>query len=251
MITLERYSQRDSRWSQQKLGTSTLTIGDYGCAITCIAMMARVRPDKVNNIMVSSGAFHQNALVKWAPVSGLFGLSFQTQGEYYPRIAEVSGLSGFAQHFVLVMNKDILWDPWDGKEKTWGNSGYSFKSWRHLRIIEKVVLNETPMTIQDARILIEDISKERARTDSITDKRQNMFVDVEVYAQRYLNEPAKRPILQELYQNIDDILEKQGFTHYELKSHAYRKGYDDKTKLTLEVLRDAEKVIKEGIDKVK
>ena len=138
MITLERYSQRDSRWSQQKLGTSTLTIGDYGCAITCIAMMARVRPDKVNNIMVSSGAFHQNALVKWAPVSGLFGLSFQSQGRYYPRIAEVGGLSGFAQHFVLVMNKDILWDPWDGKEKTWGNSGYSFKSWRHLRIIEKV-----------------------------------------------------------------------------------------------------------------
>ena len=36
MITL---SQRDSRWSQIKLGDSPLTVGRYGCTTTCVSML--------------------------------------------------------------------------------------------------------------------------------------------------------------------------------------------------------------------
>lgn len=31
------YSQRDPRWSDEKLGSSPLTIGRFGCTMTCIA----------------------------------------------------------------------------------------------------------------------------------------------------------------------------------------------------------------------
>jgi hypothetical protein len=50
--------QRDARWKSVLLGLSKdSTIGQYGCLVTCFAMLAGVDPPAMNRAMISNGAF--------------------------------------------------------------------------------------------------------------------------------------------------------------------------------------------------
>lgn len=49
---MQLFSQRDSQWSQMKLGTSNLTLGRYGCTTVCLSMLSSyftptLTPDQV------------------------------------------------------------------------------------------------------------------------------------------------------------------------------------------------------------
>jgi hypothetical protein len=58
---LEQYDvmgQRDPQWSGHLLGNSaTSTIGGYGCLVTCMAILAGCRPDRMNDGLRASGGF--------------------------------------------------------------------------------------------------------------------------------------------------------------------------------------------------
>lgn len=220
---MNQFSQRDPRWSSHKLGTSRLTIGSHGCAITCIAMMTDATPPSVNATLIKGGGYVAGNLVSWRRAGQLTGLDYDDKSDYYPRIAEVGGLAGFDQHFVVVVSPDTIIDPWDGQKKSWRSSGYTFRGWRHLRQPSQPT-NEKPMTTQEAKIMIEAYAKERARTDAITDTKKQLHVDVEYWAKQYLATPAKRPVFDGLNGNIDDIMNQQGFTHYELENRVYQKA---------------------------
>jgi len=52
-----RYSQQDPKWKNKLLGNSELTIGDYGCFLTCFSMILEETPDKVNDRVKVFGGF--------------------------------------------------------------------------------------------------------------------------------------------------------------------------------------------------
>jgi hypothetical protein len=64
------FSQRDSRWSKNKLGSSSLTLGDAGCLVTVLSMVCRyfgkdTDPDKLNTSLVGVNGFQDQNLYKW------------------------------------------------------------------------------------------------------------------------------------------------------------------------------------------
>lgn len=61
-IPLTLFSQRDDRWKNKKLGTSNVTIGGYGCLVTCFAMVAKyygkdTDPDRLNQELIKVSGF--------------------------------------------------------------------------------------------------------------------------------------------------------------------------------------------------
>lgn len=81
------YSQRDNkRWGGKELGTCgvTTTIGNSGCAITCIAMAGASRvnncnPESMNNYLTNNGGYVRKCDVVWAKgatIDGIGGFSY-------------------------------------------------------------------------------------------------------------------------------------------------------------------------------
>ena len=59
-------SQRDPRWKDIKLGTGSTTIGQEGCLVTCLAMLAGTTPDVVNEELKRVGGYQNGNLVIWS-----------------------------------------------------------------------------------------------------------------------------------------------------------------------------------------
>lgn len=60
------YSQRDQRWAAQEIGLSGLTIGRYGCTITCLAMLASYFGQDINpGAMETLLKFTPQGLIIW------------------------------------------------------------------------------------------------------------------------------------------------------------------------------------------
>lgn len=113
------YSQRDIRWRYLRLGSSKSTIGNYGCAITCLAMLSGRAPSEINMLLLRNSGFLAGNLVIWARACALLGLSWRGQSsapQFLPTIAQVRG-AGFSCHFVVWLGNNKIIDPWDGKLK--------------------------------------------------------------------------------------------------------------------------------------
>jgi len=71
------FGQRDSRWANKPLGSSSSTLGGYGCLVSCLAMLCKyygkdTDPDKLNTALVNINGFAaasttptQKNLYKW------------------------------------------------------------------------------------------------------------------------------------------------------------------------------------------
>lgn len=123
-------SQHDSRWKNIRLGfTTNTTIGSHGCTITCIAMLADVNPDYVNERLKTVGGYANGNLVIWSKVpKALPQLQFVKRVNEYdndevkkntPCLVEANGvrIAGF-KHWVVFIGNQKMYDPWDGKEKS-------------------------------------------------------------------------------------------------------------------------------------
>lgn len=65
-----RFSQRDSKWANEKLGTSSVTIDLYGCAIASLAMVEKyfgfdTDPGRLNTLCAEKGVYAQRNLMQW------------------------------------------------------------------------------------------------------------------------------------------------------------------------------------------
>lgn len=73
------YSQRDNAWSGIKLGSSNVTIGGYGCLITCMAMLCKyygkdVNPASINQLLNQVKGYSDGNLYKWySGVPAIYG----------------------------------------------------------------------------------------------------------------------------------------------------------------------------------
>ena len=75
-FNLVRISQQDPRWKNIKLGYSDLTLGSYGCALTCVAMYLSgfdylENVASLNTKMKNVGGF-VDAAIMWSAVSLIY-----------------------------------------------------------------------------------------------------------------------------------------------------------------------------------
>jgi hypothetical protein len=139
MITIPTVSQRN--FPKDLLGTSKLSIADYGCAEDCVAVLAgRTDLPTVNDLLVKAGAIVNEqggtdnaSLINWVKVPlALPALKFVWRGWTYdntrvrdwiynkkfPVIVEVDAApigAPRSNHFVVYLGDQKLFDPWTGR----------------------------------------------------------------------------------------------------------------------------------------
>jgi hypothetical protein len=69
-LPVEAMSQNDPRWKSIRLGTSGVTIGQQGCLITCVAMVARfygydTDPARLNTWLKDHNGYSNGNLFNW------------------------------------------------------------------------------------------------------------------------------------------------------------------------------------------
>lgn len=138
-MTIQALNQRDSRWANIKLGTSTdTTIGSHGCTITCLAMAAGINPNEVNERMMRAGAYANTNLVNWTKLQAAIPwLQFEFRSYAYDNnaVKDAIAKNGYClievdfdgkittpndRHWVLYKGNGLMIDPWTGVEKSTG-----------------------------------------------------------------------------------------------------------------------------------
>lgn len=74
MAKMLHLSQRDARWSAKTIGKTSLTLGRWGCTITCISMLSSFFDcfKDPATIAKTPGLFTDQALIIWGGVKALF-----------------------------------------------------------------------------------------------------------------------------------------------------------------------------------
>ena len=75
-IPVPAFAQDDPRWSDVRLGPSTDTLGDEGCAVTSAAMVAafygiKTDPQQLNTFLTRTGGFTSDGLIHWSRVPSI------------------------------------------------------------------------------------------------------------------------------------------------------------------------------------
>lgn len=166
-------SQRDPRWASLKLGTSsTDTIGNYGCLITCFAMYVGKTPIEINDLLKANGGYQDNDLFIWSKCT-LLGLNetyvspryastpvtstilnklkgFLDQN--YPLICEIDfnpSTTTEEMHYVLLTRHegDTIYaaDPWTGVEINLDVYGGPARAIIQFRCYDKQLLPDPPI----------------------------------------------------------------------------------------------------------
>jgi hypothetical protein len=73
ILPVPAFAQDDPRWSDIRLGPSTDTLGDEGCAVTSAAMVAafygiKTDPQQLNAFLTRTGGFTGDGLIHWSRV---------------------------------------------------------------------------------------------------------------------------------------------------------------------------------------
>lgn len=122
-------SQRASQWGLIKLGFSNTYIKDYGCTITCLAMILDTTPDVVNERLKAVNGFASGNLVIWAKIEEAFpGIKINRVWSYnnddvlahVPNVlveVPAAPIGGTGSHWVVYIGNHKLNDPWTGKER--------------------------------------------------------------------------------------------------------------------------------------
>ena len=173
------FSQRDRRWSQQKLGTSALTMSDAGCAVTASASMLAswgidIDPKRLNVYLRDHGGYAETNLLVWSALEA-FGVQLEKYIHCVTTPAPISELvTDISEGFGVIalvnatpgskLNGHWVWlltlaersacivDPWQqpGYEFT-GIDRYLAKSWDTSRGIFAAAVYRKSSIIRDKR----------------------------------------------------------------------------------------------------
>ena len=134
-ISVPAFAQDDRRWSTDKLGGSTDTLGTEGCAVTSAAMVAafygiKTDPQRLNEFLTQTGGLDSEGLIDWSLVSSVapdrWELAYNGVASYEridesllagnPAIVLIPLRDG-AAHFVVIVGKEgrdyLIRDPAD------------------------------------------------------------------------------------------------------------------------------------------
>ena len=123
-ISVPAFAQDDPRWSDVRLGPSTDTLGEEGCAVTSAAMVAafygiKTDPRQMNAFLTRTGGLSDEGLIDWSRVPSIApdhlelvyngGPSYELIDSNVlagnPVIA-VFPLPGGGYHFVVIVGKE-------------------------------------------------------------------------------------------------------------------------------------------------
>jgi ABC-type bacteriocin/lantibiotic exporter with double-glycine peptidase domain len=123
-IPVPVFAQDDPRWGNVRLGPSTDTLGDQGCAVTSAAMVVafygvKTDPLQLNNFLTKAGGFSDDGLIHWRRVPAIapsyLKLAYNGYASYdlidanlltkNPVIAIIHLRDG-AYHFVVIVGKE-------------------------------------------------------------------------------------------------------------------------------------------------
>ena len=133
---LQVLGQRDPRWKNMRIGNTNLTMGDYGCLVTSLAMLKGTTPDKVNRALTKNNGFTSGGYLRHDVASKTLGIGNGARHgkDWEPThdtVAEVRmrGRNGKSyQHFVVWRTDGTILDPWTGKSES--QSKYPLVSFR-------------------------------------------------------------------------------------------------------------------------
>lgn len=148
---MKQYSQRDTKWANEKLGFGSTTIGSHGCKLTSFSMLDGRTPSELNTIFKEKGCFSSDLLddKKCAQALGwTFMLKTTDSPSTTPCIAEVdmSPAPNKQQHFVVWQGDTIL-DPWTGTERP--STTYPVASFRNF-VIKEPMKKELIESLEEA-----------------------------------------------------------------------------------------------------
>lgn len=145
-LRINVYSQRDARWANEKMSPSRLTVGNYGCLMTCLAATYRQSPATLNSYLSRYGGYTSGGLLIHtvaARFDGARGMQYAGTGRlpsnaqsvgrgirrravYIVRSLRPLG----ATHWVLVYKatsgQAYYMDPWDGTTRRVGDGWVSY-----------------------------------------------------------------------------------------------------------------------------
>lgn len=133
------FSQEDSRWAKATIGVSNSTIGDYGCALTSVAMVFRYHGIDINPQVMAKQPIFVRDLIAWPKQWRFLNLDYNSShksggleaSDYAlidkeiaagnPVIVFIKALGRGAGHYVVIHSKDangyVVHDPvmWNGQ----------------------------------------------------------------------------------------------------------------------------------------
>lgn len=124
MVTIQPLSQMDPAWKDQKLGDDpSVTIGKFGCLLTCLTMVAnsygnKETPSTLNERMKNVGGFQGPLIMPALLPNALSNIAFKryTQSRDYPApINEID--SALARDFPVIVEVDYSPNP--GLQNHW------------------------------------------------------------------------------------------------------------------------------------
>ena len=144
LFNVQLWSQRDPRWSNDRMGSSYITLGQEGCLVTCTASIMNyfgidTDPKRYNQLLSTRGGYQYPNLMYWLMPETLWagrvkrmeylwfsgGTGWETTANAIiadgrPALAQVDFVPGgvMNQHWVLLIGKinGVWWcyDPWYG-----------------------------------------------------------------------------------------------------------------------------------------
>jgi len=122
---MQRFSQKDPKWANVKLGTSNTTIGQNGCFLVSLSMLANMLPPDANKLLTDGGGYANGNMMISQKASEILGLNFHGRVNAalpYPTTPCIMETNKFApyypQHFTVYLgHDDLILDPLDGREK--------------------------------------------------------------------------------------------------------------------------------------
>lgn len=142
MLPIAPLSQRDHRWSAQRLGTvNGITIGSHGCVITDMAMLATyynhpILPDALDNILTDRNLYYDGDLFVNSSITKIFpDISFDSVVFCETNPAPIDKIKSYLnqgkpsvvalinygiRHYILAVgydgNRIFVNDPWQGDQ---------------------------------------------------------------------------------------------------------------------------------------
>lgn len=195
------YSQLDPKWKNNRIGNSNVTIGGYGCALTCVAESSKNgdNPATPADLASDRSLFTADGSILWNKAFAKIGGIAKYERRYESHLPEVkenqsllvnvSVRTSYGLHWVLWNNGKIL-DPLGGVERSldyYPVVGYNLITWdREVtsdsglenHIIQEVEKSGAFALVQDGKKRI--VSEKRAGLLALTSHvRKSPFTSVD------------------------------------------------------------------------
>lgn len=182
-------SQRDGRWKDIELGFSNTTIGDYGCVITALAILAGLTPDDVNERLKSVNGYaatsnspNRKNLIIWEKITDAIpNLKFVKRVKEYnnddvaenlPCLVEVDGSRiGAETHWVLYLGNQEMADPWFGNIKS--TNYYAPKGYAIIKKVEESMTDKNDWAVSYFTEWGVDLNNEPDSREKLSQVRRN------------------------------------------------------------------------------